>query len=104
MIDFACLIKPQDVWCRKSAPKSPPKAAGRDRPLCRCAAAIRSCSRNRYASRLFIDPDEAQIQAAAVGRAGDRTAHRRYADATSEQEQEELERIRRPYWRASSSA
>jgi pyridoxine 5-phosphate synthase len=97
MIDFACLIKPQDVCLVPEKRTEVTTEGGLDVTghFADVQAAIRSCSRNGtrlavHRSRRAADPGRRR-----VGRAGDRTAHRPLCRCHQRAEQqEELERIR----------
>ncbi|MDR6581988.1 pyridoxine 5'-phosphate synthase [Herbaspirillum frisingense] len=98
MIDFACLIKPQDVCLVPEKRTEVTTEGGLDVTghFADVQSAIRQLQQEQVRVSLFIDPDVQQIQAAAESGAPVIELHTgRYADATSEQEQqEELERIR----------
>ena len=98
MIDFACAIQPQDVCLVPEKRTEVTTEGGLDVTghFTDVQAAIRQLQGENVRVSLFIDADLQQIKAAAEAGAPVIELHTgRYADATSEKEQqEELERIR----------
>ncbi len=98
MIDFACAIQPQDVCLVPEKRTEVTTEGGLDVTghFADVQAAIRQLQGENVRVSLFIDADLQQIKAAAEAGAPVIELHTgRYADATSEKEQqEELERIR----------
>ncbi len=83
------------AWCRRSAPRSRPRAGSTwpgSRRACRdCCAALRECG---IRVSLFIDPDPAQIEAALeIGAPVVELHTGAYADATGERQAIELMRL-----------
>lgn len=98
MIDFACRIKPQDACLVPERREEVTTEGGLDvvRYFSEVRDAVRQLQREGIRVSLFIDADEAQIQAAAETGAPVIELHTgRYADAAPEQQQGECERIRR---------
>ena len=98
MLDFACEIKPQDVCLVPERRAEVTTEGGLDvvGHFAQVKAAVAQLQGAGIRVSLFIDADEAQIQAAAEAGAPVIELHTgRYADATAAQEQlAELERIR----------
>ncbi|MBB5392830.1 MULTISPECIES: pyridoxine 5'-phosphate synthase [unclassified Herbaspirillum] len=97
MIDFACVIKPQDVCLVPEKRTEVTTEGGLDviGHFAEVQAAIRQLQQEGVRVSLFIDPDPQQIRAAAEAGAPVIELHTgRYADAASQKEQQdELERI-----------
>ena len=97
MIDFACRIKPADVCLVPEKRTEITTEGGLDvvRFHKEVAAAVKQLQGENIRVSLFIDADEAQIQAAAdVGAPVIELHTGAYADAEGEQQQRELERVR----------
>jgi pyridoxine 5-phosphate synthase len=98
MVDFACRIKPQDVCLVPERREELTTEGGLDviNHFAEVSAAVRQLQAEGIRVSLFIDPDAAQIQAAAEMGAPVIELHTgRYADAHNDQEQQtELQRIR----------
>ncbi|TCS34331.1 pyridoxine 5'-phosphate synthase [Paucimonas lemoignei] len=98
MLDFACEIKPQDVCLVPERRAEVTTEGGLDVAgnFAVVKAAVAQLQQAGIRVSLFIDPDEAQIQAAAEAGAPVIELHTgRYAEAVAPQElQDELERIR----------
>jgi len=98
MLDFACLIAPQDVCLVPEKRTEVTTEGGLDVTghFADVQAAVRQLAQEGIRVSLFIDPDPAQIQAAAEAGAPVIELHTgRYADAATDREQqEEFERIR----------
>ncbi len=97
MLDFACRIKPQDVCLVPERREEVTTEGGLDvvRYFSEVQAAVRQLQAEGIRVSLFIDPDEAQILAAAEAGAPVIEIHTgRYADAIGEiVQQRELERV-----------
>ncbi|WP_151635128.1 pyridoxine 5'-phosphate synthase [Noviherbaspirillum aerium] len=97
MIDFACRIKPQDVCLVPERRNEVTTEGGLDvvRYFSEVQAAVRQLQRSGIRVSLFIDPDPAQIRAAAEAGAPVIEIHTgRYAEAATESEvQHELARV-----------
>jgi len=97
MIDFACRIKPQDVCLVPERREEVTTEGGLDvvKYFAQVSAAIKQLQAENIRVSLFIDPDAAQIQAAAEMGAPVIELHTgRYADAHDDAEQKsELHRI-----------
>ncbi len=97
MVDFACRIKPQDVCLVPERREEVTTEGGLDvvRYFSDVRAAVQQLQKEGIRVSLFIDPDAAQIQAAAEAGAPVIELHTgRYADAHNEGEQRsELQRI-----------
>ncbi|HWU98573.1 MAG TPA: pyridoxine 5'-phosphate synthase [Oxalicibacterium sp.] len=97
MVDFACRIKPQDVCLVPERREEVTTEGGLDvvRYFSDVRAAVQQLQNEGIRVSLFIDPDAAQIQAAAEAGAPVIELHTgRYADAHNEGEQRsELQRI-----------
>lgn len=98
MLDFACRIKPQDVCLVPERRAEVTTEGGLDvvRYFTQIQAAIKQLQAENIRVSLFIDPDTAQIQAAAEAGAPVIELHTgRYADAhTPEQQARELLRVK----------
>jgi pyridoxine 5-phosphate synthase len=97
MIDFACRIKPADVCLVPEKRTEITTEGGLDvvRFHKEVAAAVKQLQAENIRVSLFIDADEAQIQAAAdVGAPVIELHTGAYADAQGEEQQRELERVR----------
>ncbi|WBS01175.1 pyridoxine 5'-phosphate synthase [Pseudoduganella sp. SL102] len=97
MIDFACRIKPADVCLVPEKRTEITTEGGLDvvRFHKEVAAAVKQLQGENIRVSLFIDADEAQIQAAAdVGAPVIELHTGAYADAQGEEQQRELERVR----------
>jgi pyridoxine 5-phosphate synthase len=97
MIDFACRIKPADVCLVPEKRTEITTEGGLDvvRFHKEVAAAVKQLQGENIRVSLFIDADEAQIQAAAdVGAPVIELHTGAYADAEGEEQQKELERVR----------
>jgi pyridoxine 5-phosphate synthase len=97
MIDFACRIKPADVCLVPEKRTEITTEGGLDvvRFHKEVAAAVKQLQGENIRVSLFIDADEAQIQAAAdVGAPVIELHTGAYADAEGEEQQKELERIK----------
>ena len=98
MLDFACQIKPQDVCLVPEHRAEVTTEGGLDivNKFSEVQAAVRQLQAEGIRVSLFIDPDEAQIQAAAESGAGVIELHTgSYADAaTAAEQQAELIRIK----------
>jgi len=97
MIDFACRIKPADVCLVPEKRTEITTEGGLDvvRFHKEVAAAVKQLQGENIRVSLFIDADEAQIQAAAdVGAPVIELHTGAYADAEGEEQQRELERVR----------
>lgn len=98
MIDFACEIKPHDVCLVPENRTEVTTEGGLDvvTNFVQVSAAVKQLQERGIRVSLFIDANEAQIQAAAQTRATVIEIHTgRYADATSQVEQQsELARIK----------
>jgi pyridoxine 5-phosphate synthase len=97
MIDFACRIKPADVCLVPEQRTEITTEGGLDvvRFHKEVAAAVKQLQGENIRVSLFIDADEAQIQAAAdVGAPVIELHTGAYADAEGEEQQKELERVR----------
>jgi pyridoxine 5-phosphate synthase len=99
MIDFACRIKPQDVCLVPERREEVTTEGGLDvvRYFSQVSSAVKQLQGEGVRVSLFIDPDTAQIQAAAeIGAPVIELHTGRYADAHDEHgQQAELERIQR---------
>lgn len=99
MIDFACRIKPQDVCLVPERREELTTEGGLDvvKYFSQVSAAVKQLQSEGVRVSLFIDPDEAQIQAASeIGAPVIELHTGRYAEAHDEREQQaELERIQR---------
>ncbi len=97
MLDFACRIKPQDVCLVPERRNEVTTEGGLDvaRYFSKVQAAVGQLQAEGIRVSLFIDPDHAQIRAAAEAGAPLIEIHTgRYADArTEEEQQQELERV-----------
>jgi pyridoxine 5-phosphate synthase len=97
MIDFACRIKPQDVCLVPERREEVTTEGGLDviKYFAEVSAAVRQLRAEGIRVSLFIDPDAAQIQAAAeIGAPAIELHTGRYADAHNNAEQQtELQRI-----------
>jgi len=97
MIDFACRIRPQDVCLVPERREELTTEGGLDvvRHFSQVQEAVRRLQAEGIRVSLFIDPDEAQIKAAAEAGAPVIEIHTgRYADAVSDlQQQQELVRV-----------
>jgi pyridoxine 5-phosphate synthase len=97
MIDFACSIKPQDVCLVPERREEVTTEGGLDvvRYFSQVSLAVKQLQAEGIRVSLFIDPDEAQIQAAAeIGAPVIELHTGRYADAhDNNQQQRELQRI-----------
>ena len=97
MIDFACRIKPQDVCLVPERREEVTTEGGLDvvKYFSEVSAAVRQLQAEGIRVSLFIDPDAAQIQAAAeIGAPVIELHTGRYADAHNVAEQQtELQRI-----------
>lgn len=97
MVDFACRIKPQDVCLVPERREEVTTEGGLDvvRYFSEVRAAVQQLQKEGIRVSLFIDPDAAQIQAAAEAGAPVIELHTgRYADAHNDGEQRgELQRI-----------
>jgi pyridoxine 5-phosphate synthase len=97
MIDFACSIKPQDVCLVPERREEVTTEGGLDvvRYFSQVASAVKQLQAEGIRVSLFIDPDDAQIQAAAeIGAPVIELHTGRYADAhDNNQQQQELQRI-----------
>jgi pyridoxine 5-phosphate synthase len=97
MIDFACRIKPQDVCLVPERREEVTTEGGLDviKYFAEVSAAVRQLQAEGIRVSLFIDPDAAQIQAAAeIGAPVIELHTGRYADAHNDAEQQtELQRI-----------
>jgi pyridoxine 5-phosphate synthase len=98
MIDFACRIKPQDVCLVPERREELTTEGGLDvvKYFSQVSAAVKQLQGEGVRVSLFIDPDEAQIQAAQeIGAPVIELHTGRYAEAHDERgQQAELERIR----------
>jgi pyridoxine 5-phosphate synthase len=97
MIDFACRIKPADVCLVPEKRTEITTEGGLDvvRFHKEVAAAVKQLQGENIRVSLFIDADEAQIQAAAdVGAPVIELHTGAYADAEGEEQRKELERVR----------
>ncbi|WP_338764365.1 pyridoxine 5'-phosphate synthase [Massilia sp. METH4] len=97
MIDFACRIRPADVCLVPEKRTEITTEGGLDvvRFHKEVAAAVKQLQGENIRVSLFIDADEAQIQAAAdVGAPVIELHTGAYADAEGEEQQKELERIK----------
>lgn len=97
MIDFACHIKPQDVCLVPERREEVTTEGGLDviKYFAQVSAAVKQLQGEGVRVSLFIDPDAAQIQAAAeIGAPVIELHTGRYADAHGEREQQaELQRM-----------
>jgi pyridoxine 5-phosphate synthase len=97
MVDFACRIKPQDVCLVPERREEVTTEGGLDvvKYFAQVAAAVKQLQSEGIRVSLFIDPDAAQIQAAAeIGAPVIELHTGRYAEAHEEREQQtELQRI-----------
>lgn len=96
MIDFACSIKPQDVCLVPERREEVTTEGGLDvvRYFSQVSSAVKQLQAEGIRVSLFIDPDEAQIQAAAeIGAPVIELHTGRYADAHDAVQQQELQRI-----------
>jgi pyridoxine 5-phosphate synthase len=97
MIDFACMVKPQDVCLVPERREEVTTEGGLDvvRYQRQVEAAVKQLAREGIRVSLFIDADEAQIEAAAAVGAPVIELHTgRYAEAEGAHVAPELERIR----------
>jgi pyridoxine 5-phosphate synthase len=96
MIDFSCLIKPQDVCLVPERRAEVTTEGGLDvvRYFPQVQAAVRQLQAEGIRVSLFIDADAAQIAAAAEAGAPVIELHTgRYADSEGAEQQKELERV-----------
>jgi pyridoxine 5-phosphate synthase len=96
MIDFSCLIKPQDVCLVPERRAEVTTEGGLDvvRYFSQVQAAVRQLQAEGIRVSLFIDADAAQIAAAAEAGAPVIELHTgRYADSEGAAQQKELERV-----------
>jgi pyridoxine 5-phosphate synthase len=96
MIDFSCLIKPQDVCLVPERRAEVTTEGGLDvvRYFLQVQAAVRQLQAEGIRVSLFIDADAAQIAAAAEAGAPVIELHTgRYADSEGAAQQKELERV-----------
>lgn len=97
MIDFACRVKPQDVCLVPERREEVTTEGGLDviRYYKEVEAAVKQLKGEGIRVSLFIDADEAQIEAAAnVGATVIELHTGRYAEAEGEEAQREIERIK----------
>ena len=97
MIDFACQVKPEDVCLVPERREEVTTEGGLDviRHYKEVESAVRQLKSEGIRVSLFIDADEAQIEAAsAVGATVIELHTGRYAEAEGDEVQREIERIR----------
>lgn len=97
MIDFACQVKPQDVCLVPERREEVTTEGGLDviRHYKEVEAAVKQLKEEGIRVSLFIDADEAQIEAAAnVGATVIELHTGRYAEAEGEEARREIERIK----------